>query len=343
MKHRRPALLLPTTLPMKSLPSARQTSFRRTALILAGSIEALVAALAFNPTAFATSGTWSATAATADWNTTANWSAAFPNGPGDTATFSNALSGTIGSLANPITLSAPVTVQNMVFSGSAGAFNISSVGSTNAIILRGTGSPGFGNSISIAAAVSNAQVINAPLSFSAPSSTTIGYTFKNDSITTAATLTLSGAITLNTASNRHTTISLDGTNIGTNTISGIITATGTTQGNAVMQKVGAGTWILYGANVLTANSMTNTGGTQGIQINAGVLSAQNNSALGGTNAGTANTLNTWINSGGTLELANAITLNNEVSMNLRNGGTIRSNPDGPSTNSGSGPPLTMTH
>src|SRR4051812_17670058 len=60
------------------------------------------------PDAHAASAIWSGTAATADWNTTANWSAAFPNGTGDTATFSNALSGTIGSAANPITLSAAI-------------------------------------------------------------------------------------------------------------------------------------------------------------------------------------------------------------------------------------------
>ena len=312
---------------MKSHALSRPASFRRRALVLVGSIEALVVVLACNPTAFATSGTWSATAATADWNTTANWSgAAFPNGTGDTATFSNALSGTIGSVANPITLSANVTVQNIVFTGSAGAFNIGAVGGASTIALRGTGSPGFGNSISIAASGTNAEVINANLLFSAPSSTVIGYSFLNNSTTTAATLTLTGTLAANTATNRNTAISFDGSNTGNNTYSGIITSTLASGGvsNIVIKKEGVGRWILSGANVLTGGNMTSTSGTLGIQVNAGVLSAQNNAALGGTGAGTANSLNTWINANGTLELANAITLNNEVSLNLNSGGTIRS-------------------
>jgi len=213
----------------------------------------------------------------------------------------------------------------MNFSGSAGAYVIGVNGGTG-IVLRGTGTgstaqPTFGNTINVAAAVANPQTVAAPLSFSAPSSTTIGYAIKNDSTTSSATLTISGNITTNTASNRNTTISLDGANTGNNTISGVISATGTTVNpGPILQKVGAGTWILSGANVLSSNGMTNTGGTQGIQVNSGVLSIQNNQALG-TNA-TANNLQTWIN-GGTLELANSITLDNGVSLNLKNSGTIR--------------------
>ena len=281
----------------------------------------VVASLCAATSVHAASATWSATAANATWNDL-NWSAAFPNAAADSATF-NAVS-TFGDSLNPVTLTAGVGIQNMNFAATAGPYVVGVNGSF-IIFPRGSGAggtPSFFNSINIAAAVTNSQVVAAPISFSAPSSTTIGYTLRNDSTTPAATLTLSGLITTNTASNRHTSVSLDGTHTGTNTVSGVISATGNTQGNLVIQKTGLGTWILAGANILTSNSMTNTGGLQGIQVNAGVLSVQHTQGLG-TNA-TANNLQTWINAGATLELANNITLDNGVSLNLRNGGTVRS-------------------
>ena len=315
--------------PMKSLPAFQRAS-RRRALILAGSIEALVAVVAFNATAFAASGTWSATALTADWNTTANWSAAFPNGTGDTATFSNGLSAVAFGVATvgTVTLSASVNVQNIVFTGSAGAYAIGAVGGANTVTLRGTGTGSggglvtFNNSISIAASGTNAEVINANLLFSAPSSTSIGYNFLNNSTTTAAKLTIAGNIDTRTATNRFTSLQLDGSNTGDNTISGVITSgAGTTsagQGNILLNKIGTGRWILSGANLFSGAGITNV--AQGINVNAGTLVAGNNQAFGTT--ATANNNQVNINSTGTVEIANGITLDNGVSLNLNNGGTI---------------------
>ena len=285
----------------------------------------VVASLCAVASANAASGTWSATPADAVWNNNANWSGAtFPNAVTETATFSNAIT-TFGGSANPVTPSAAVNVQNLTFSGSAGPYVVG-VNGAFGIVLRGTGTgstaqPTFGNSINIAAAVTNPQIVAAPLSFSAPSSTTIGYAIKNLSTTTSATLTVSGAITTNTAGNRNTSLSLDGTNTGGNTISGVITATGTTVNpGPIIQKVGSGRWILSAANNLSSNGMTSTSGTQGVQVSAGVLSVQNNQSLG--TSATSGNYKTWINSGGTLELANSITLDNGVTLNLNSGGTL---------------------
>ena len=287
---------------------------QRSSIIVAASLCAATSAHAANAT-------WLAAPANSTWNDNLNWSAAFPNGIADSATF-NAVS-TLGDSINPVTLSAAVTVQNMNFAAAAGPYVVG----TNAgptIFARGTGSPGFGNSFNIAAAVTNSQIVAAPISFNAASSTVIGYTFRNDATSSGVTLTLSGAITANTATNRNTAISLDGANTGNNTVSGIITSSLATNGvsNIVLKKEGAGAWIISGANVLTGANITSTSGTLGIQVNAGVLSIRNNQGLG-TNA-TANTLQTWINNSATLELANGITLDNGVVLNLRSGGAVRS-------------------
>ena len=285
----------------------------------------LVISLCASSLASATSATWLASPVDGTWNSATNWSvAAFPNGTGDSATFN--VASTFGGSSSPVTPSVAVTIQNMNFAAAAGPYVVG-VNGGSAIIVRGGGSggtPSYGNSINIAAAVTNSQVVAAPISFSAPSSTTIGYTFKNDSTTAAATLTLSGAITANTATNRSTAISLDGANTGNNTLSGVITTSLATSGvsNIVLKKEGVGTWILAGANVFSGANITSTAGTLGIQVNAGVLSIQNNQGLG--TSGTANNLQTWVNSGAKLELANNITLDNGVSLNLRSGGTIRS-------------------
>ena len=171
----------------------------------------------------------------------------------------------------------------MNFTGASGAYVIGA-NSGPVISARGAGAPSFGNSINIAAAVTNSQIVAAPVSFSAPSRRVIGYTFRNDS-TSAATLTLSGAITANTATNRNTAISFDSSNTGNNTVSGVITSTLINNGvtNIVLKKEGAGTWTLTGANVLSGGNMTSTSGFFGIQVNAGVVSIQNNQGLG-TNA-----------------------------------------------------------
>lgn len=312
---------------MHSNPPLTSPGARRALRILSRSIAsatlAVASLLVVSDSVQAGSANWTGAGDNATWDLVTNWNPnnTFPNGIGDTATFNTG--------AASIVLGIPITVQNILFSGGAGAFTLGANGG-NGFILRGTGTGSagslvtFNNSISMAAAAANAEVIAAPLTFVAPSSTSIGYAFRNDSGTAAATLTLSGTIETRTASNRFTSLLLDGSNPGDNIVNGVITSgAGTSsagQGNVVLIKNGPGRWILSGANLLSGTGITNV--AQGIHINAGTLSAQNNQAFGTT--GTANANQVHINSGGTLELANAITLDNGVSLNLNSGGTITS-------------------
>src|SRR5690348_12821628 len=68
--------------------------------------------------AFAGSGTWSASPASGDWNTAANWSpTTVPNGPADIATFGSS------SLTN-ISTSQDTAVNGIVFNPGASAYTV---------------------------------------------------------------------------------------------------------------------------------------------------------------------------------------------------------------------------
>ncbi len=316
------------------LPAPRFSAARRS-LAIASLTAALSAAglFALSGSAQAASQTWRAIPTDATWAGTGNWGASGVVTPpgnttltyttGDIATFNTAVSGGFGSSATPIVIDASRTITGITFdTATVGAFTIgTNAGNKLTLSAAANGS----NSIQMTATAATSQVIAAPIGFVAPSSTNGQYTFQNNSTTTAATLTLSGAITNNSSSTRPTGIILAGTNTGANTISGAIafSAYTGTQNVPLLTKNGAGTWILSGANSFTGVSETTLTATSGVQVNAGVLSLRNNAALG-TN-GTANTnVNNYINNGGTLELANNITLDNGLVLQLNSGGTIRS-------------------
>ncbi len=268
----------------------------------------------------------------ANWATGTNWSGgAAPGvlnpannntGTGDSATFNAALNGTIGSAANPITNDAGRMIAGLFFdTANVGAYTIGTTGG-NALLMRS------GNSVTINAAVTNAQVMNTPITVRQNSSTNGTFSFVNNSTTTAATLTLGGAI--NAAGNgRPSTTTLTGTNTGNNLISGALSNPSATQSVPLLVKSGAGTWILSGANTFNGTSATAANTANGIQINAGLLVVENNAALGTNGTANAN-VNNYINSGGTLELNSSsangsITLDNGLILTLNSGGTIRSN------------------
>ena len=145
-----------------------------------------------------------------------------------------------------------------------------------------------------------------------------GQTIGAEGVTLNGTGVSSGGALIN--SNTGTPASLSGLVTLTSASSvggaGSFTLSGGLAGLFDFSKVGAGTVAL------TAASATRSTAAATAQINGGVLSVQNNTALG-TN-GTANTIFVTINSGGTLELAGGITLDNGLSLNLQSGGVIRS-------------------
>ncbi len=281
-------------------------------------LSTLTVAISLTGNVNAASGTWLTAPLDANWNNSANWTAAFPNAVTETATFSNAIT-TFGDSSNPVSLSTGIALQNIVFSGSAGAYVIGAPSGTNALSFRN--SAAGTNSISLAAAVINPQVIAAPVTFTAPSSTNGAFTFSNNSTTTSATLSFTGAITANTSGTRPGRILLNGSNTGNNIISSNINSPSFSQDVSLLVKSGSGTWILSGNNTFSGLGMTSATAGSGIQVTAGILSVRSNNALG--SSATAGQLQVRLN-GGILDLANAITLDNGVNLNLNNAGTIRS-------------------
>ena len=247
---------------------------------------------------------------------------------------------TLAGAASPVLIdTTTLNIGGITFNG-AGAYTIGT-NAGNALILSSIGSAYGTHSINIASGGSASEVIAAPLKFTAPSSTNGSFAFANFNANSAVTLTLSGAITMQSSASRPTTMILDGVNTGNNTISGVISSGGQGQLVPLLVKYGAGTWTLSNANAFTGTAMTDTATTNyGIQILDGTLVAANNAALGTSGTSNANqvyignksttwTYNTTLTNtftstaGGTLQIANGITLDNGTSLNLFNGGTIQ--------------------
>ncbi|HWY51274.1 MAG TPA: autotransporter-associated beta strand repeat-containing protein [Chthoniobacterales bacterium] len=108
----------------------------------------------------------------------------------------------------------------------------------------------------------------------------------------AVNFTNTGSMGFNSQSGTRT-LTLTGTNTGSNTFAAII---GDNGGATSLTKSGVGTWVLSGTN-------TYTGATS---ISAGILNIQNATALGTTASGTT------ISSGATLQLQNGITVGAEA-------------------------------
>lgn len=247
--------------------------------------------------------TWTGTTS-ADWEVTTNWSGGAVPGvinpaanalSADTATFNIGLvNGTRGGSTDPLIFANARNVKNILFDTNAGPYVFGTVGG-NTLWLSHTGS------VTMNATVQNAQTFNSPVQIRLPSSTPGTYSFVNNATNSAATLSFN-TVQSGAASTRPLTLTLDGSNTGTNTIN-TLTRNGGQLINVVKQ--GTGTWILAGANDLAAGTTTISGGTLAIQ-NAGSL---------GTGTNTVGT--------GTLRLDNSITVAKNLTLN--DGGGLASN------------------
>lgn len=283
------------------LPSPLMTPRR-----LASGFAALLAALllAIPGASRAASGTWLNTGATnATWSATDNWSSAVVPGAttgttsADVATFNTAV-GTYGTAGTPILIDSGRNLKSFLFdTASVGAFTIGTTGG-NALLLTSAGS------ISMTAAVSNTETINAPLSIQGAGGT---YSFTNNATSSSALLSIGGAIS--GAAAGTTALTLSGSNTGNNTISGAISNGSAT--NLTITKSGTGAWVLTGAN-------TNTGGTT---ISTGTLSL---AGAGGALTGTASFT---IGSAATLlvddSTANSNRLKDSASLTFNGGATFK--------------------
>jgi len=199
-----------------------------------------------------------------------------------------------------------LTVSGLVYSGQStwtntGSGNWTSFANWN---LNG-GTPGLDGALSVndtatfGAAGSGSVTLNTNASLSA-------LTFSNAG--SAYTLNGTGTITLQAGSNQPVISDLSGnhtisnamafgTNVTiTNASSSSLTMGGSISGSGGFSQTGAGTVTLWGANSYTGSTL----------ISGGVLNIQNNSALGGTNAGTT------VGDGAALQLQGGITVTGEA-------------------------------
>jgi autotransporter-associated beta strand protein len=186
---------------------------------------------------------------------------------------------------------------------SVGAFTIGTTGGPTLVLTNG-------GTIQMTSAVANNETINAPISLAPASSITSGsYSFTNNASSSTKVLTFGGGITGGTTTS-SITLTLNGSNTGNNTISGVI-GNGTTAGGVAVTKSGPGTWVLTGTNTFTGTTNI-SGGT--LSVGAGGLG----------NGASTGTTQVNVNSGGTLLLSGSGSdhIRNSAAVALSGGGII---------------------
>jgi autotransporter-associated beta strand protein len=273
--------------------------------------------------ALAASQTWSNAPTDNYWATTNNWiGQAAPgalNSPGnaDTATFNAPipLSG-IGGAGQPITNDLQRGIRNLLFdTANCGAYVFGTSLLDNSLEITHLGN------LTINPAVTNPIAFGQGVRFRVPNSTDGRYDITNNAASAAAALFIN-CLSNSTANTRPLRMFLGGSNTGTNTIARIDDANGGALGAAgaiLIDKVGAGTWILSGPNDLPQK--TSNGSVARVQVIEGTLIVKDAAALGAITAGNLLVTNT-----GTLQI-NGVTPQN-LGFSLRNGGTIRMNGTG---------------
>ncbi len=271
-----------------------------------------------NQVSFTTIGSvWTGGNNSTTWSDPLNWNGAVPGATSGTSNTDTAIFN-----ANP-TFNAPVVdagrnLQFITFdTSSVGALTL---GTTNGNPLLLTN---FGT-IQTTSSVTNPQVVNAPLVLEG---TNGFYKFTTGSSTSAATLSFGGAISAGGGSGT-TTLVLNGTNTGNNTINGAISNGGS--GATMALVVQGGNWIFGGANTYTGSTSVGSGtlrvgnGTSGspsptpISVYAGSL------VLAGPAASPASSLSVTDRlefRGGTFVLASGGTLGN-IPVAVQSGGSF---------------------
>lgn len=279
-------------------------------------------ALLAAPKMQAASQTWTNAPASAEWTNVLNWnSRAIPGALGiagggqnaDMVTFTNPLAGGIGGTANPIVNETNREVNGFIFDGAnCGAYVIGNINS-NLLWLSATLLPG--GYILMNPAVVNPQIFNAQIHFRLQSSQNGGYNITNNATSAAATLYFD-TLWPDTASSRPLTLTLAGSNTGTNTIRHIDDNAGA-NGSIHLIKTDSGRWILSGANDIPQKTSGGDSVPGSIAVIAGTLEVQDPGSLGAITAVNLSVSN------GVLQV-DGVTLNS-AGITLRNGGTIRMN------------------
>ncbi len=238
-----------------------------------------------------------------NWADSGNWSSAIPGATAGTTNTDTALFNQ-NAPNSPLTIDAGRNIQNITFdTASVNSLTIGTIGG-QALLLT------TGGVIQTTSTVVNPQTVNAPLVLEG------NYAFTSGANSSSATLSFRGGITPGTTSG-ITTLTLNGTNAGANTISGLLADNGS--GRLAITKNGSGLWLLSVHN-------TYSGGTA---VLAGTLKFNVTSGSPTIAAGVTAT----VASGATLELAGSVSalgsaggnrthvLNNSTSLGLIVSGT----------------------
>ncbi len=230
----------------------------------------------------AESNNWSTDAA-GSWSTAGNWSGGV-NIPGstssdnvDVATFDSAL-----------TADRIVTVDTRFIGGisfgNSSAFKYTLSGGTLNLNSGGVIQTLAGNG-------AHTDTISTPIKISGASAATASFTAN---ATSASSILNIGAVTGSATAGNTTTLTLNGTNTGANTITGII-GNGSGGGNLAVTKSDAGSWTLSNGNTYTGGTTLNLGtlissgttalGTSAspLQLNGGLLDLAYNGGTSGYN------------------------------------------------------------
>ncbi|HEY7116306.1 MAG TPA: autotransporter-associated beta strand repeat-containing protein [Tepidisphaeraceae bacterium] len=280
---------------------------------------ALASALDFPTGARAANQTWTGGGNDGLWSNGANWSGGAA--PGAIVTLNNdvaTFNGPVGTVS-PILIDNQLNLASFLFdTADAGAYTFQHVswdpndpglGYQGAgLFLTATATPA-GN-ITMTSGVTNAQVFNTPIVFRLASSTNGAYSFVNDAASPNATFAFNGALINQSANTRPLTLTLGGSNTGNNTIREIYGGdSGGTRGAFIVNKTGAGTWIITGASSSWIQKTSNQV-PAGVQVNDGILALQNGGALGSLTQG-----NIRVQGTGTLRLDAIDLANNGVTLN----------------------------
>ena len=214
--------------------------------------------------AFAASATWNGGAGS--WASPSNWStASAPGNDGTTAINSTSTASFTSASAGVVTVDANRNIKNITFDAGAGAFTLSG----GNLLLSASGTIELGTSATSFTGASTAETINTGITLEGNS-----YNFINNSTTASDVLVFGSSATISNGTTSSSTLTLSGTNTGTNTIAGTIS-----NGLALtaLAKSGGGTWILTGSNAFA-------GGTT---VSAGALELGNRYALNGESDGLA--------------------------------------------------------
>jgi fibronectin-binding autotransporter adhesin len=270
----------------------RILSATRLSFALASAIAALIA----SQSAHAVSNSWALNAA-GNWATAGSWTGGVDI-PGsttidntDVATFDVAL-----TAARTVTVDTSRFIGGLTFGGT----NTSTFGYT---LSGGSLLLNSGSIVQTSGAIgANTTTISTPIQISGASAATASFT---SAPTTAANgvISISGGVTGSATTGNTTTLTLNGTGTGANTVSGII-GNGSGGGSLAVTKSGTGTWALSGAN-------TYSGGTT---LSAGALAISNATSLGSGSLTVSGS--SRINATGALNYANNIAVN--AALTLRN-------------------------